>query len=39
VNENLWGFRVIDGTGEIYEVSRDDADPDLFYSMSPNFGL
>jgi len=39
VNDNLWGFRVIDGTGEIYEVSRDDADPDLFYSMAPNFGL
>jgi hypothetical protein len=39
VNDNLWGFRVIDGTGEIYEVSRDDEDPDLFYSMSPNLGL
>jgi D-arabinono-1,4-lactone oxidase len=39
VNKNLWGFRVIDGTGEIYEVSREDADPDLFYSMSPSLGL
>jgi hypothetical protein len=39
VNDNLWAFRVIDGTGEIYEVSRDDPDPDLFYSMSPNMGL
>ena len=39
VNDNLWGFRAIDGTGEVYEVSRDDADPDLFYSMSPNLGL
>lgn len=39
VNDNLWAFRVIDGTGEVYEVSRDDADPDLFYSMSPNLGL
>jgi len=39
VNNNLWGFRVIDGTGEVYEVSRDDPDPDLFFSMSPNFGL
>jgi hypothetical protein len=38
-NENLHGFRVIDGTGEIYEVSRDDDDPDLFYSMSPSLGL
>ena len=39
VNDNLWGFRAIDGTGQVYEVSRDDPDPDLFYSMSPNFGL
>jgi hypothetical protein len=39
VNDNLWGFRVIDGTGEVYEVSRDDEDQDLFYSMSPNLGL
>jgi hypothetical protein len=38
-NDNLWGFRAIDGTGEVYEVSRDDEDPDLFYSMSPNLGL
>jgi hypothetical protein len=39
VNQNLHAFRVIDGTGEVYEVSKDDADPDLFYSMSPNMGL
>ena len=39
VNDNIWGIRAIDGTGEVYEVSRDDPDPDLFYSMSPNFGL
>jgi D-arabinono-1,4-lactone oxidase len=39
VNDNLWGFRVIDGTGEIYEVSRDDEDLDVFSSMSPNLGL
>jgi hypothetical protein len=39
VNDNLWGFRAIDGRGQVYEVSRDDPDPDLFYSMSPNFGL
>jgi len=24
VDDKLWGFRVIDGTGEGYEVSRDD---------------
>ncbi len=39
VNDNLWGFRVIDATGNVHELSRDDADPDLFYSMSPNLGL
>jgi hypothetical protein len=39
VNDNLWGFRVIDGTGRIIELSRDDPDPDLFYAMSPNLGL
>ncbi|MDQ4126148.1 MAG: hypothetical protein M3134_11215 [Actinomycetota bacterium] len=38
-NDNLHAFRVIDGTGEVYEVSRDDDDPDLFFSMSPNMGL
>jgi FAD/FMN-containing dehydrogenase len=38
-NDNLHAFRVIDGTGEVYEVSRDDPDPDLFFSMSPNLGL
>jgi D-arabinono-1,4-lactone oxidase len=37
-NDNLYGFRVIDGTGEVYEVSRD-ADPDLFHAFSPNLGL
>lgn len=39
VNDNLWGFRVIDGRGDVHELSRDDADPDLFYAMSPNMGL
>ena len=39
VNDNLWGFRVIDGTGQILEFSRDDPDPDLFHAMSPNMGL
>lgn len=37
-NDNLYGFRVIDGTGQVYEVNRD-ADPDLFYAFSPNLGL
>jgi D-arabinono-1,4-lactone oxidase len=37
-NENLYGFRMIDGTGEVYEASRDN-DPDLFWAMSPNLGL
>jgi len=37
-NDNLYAFRVIDGTGEIFEVNRD-ADPDLFYAFAPNLGL
>jgi D-arabinono-1,4-lactone oxidase len=37
-NQNLYGFRIIDGTGQVYEASRD-ADPDLFWAMSPNLGL
>jgi len=37
-NDNLYGFRMIDGTGEVYEVNRD-ADPDLFHAFSPNMGL
>ncbi|HEX3174465.1 MAG TPA: D-arabinono-1,4-lactone oxidase [Solirubrobacterales bacterium] len=38
-NRNLWGFRLVDGRGEVHEVTRDDADPDLFYAMCPNLGL
>jgi hypothetical protein len=38
-NRNLWGFRLIDGRGEVHEVTLDDADPDLFYAMCPNMGL
>jgi len=38
-NQNLHGFRVIDGTGEVQSFSRDDADPDLFYAMAPAMGL
>lgn len=36
---NLWGFRVVDGRGQVHEVTRDDADPDLFHAMCPNLGL
>ena len=39
VNDNLWGFRVIDGDGEVRELTRDDPDPDLFAAMAPNMGL
>jgi D-arabinono-1,4-lactone oxidase len=38
-NRNLWGFRVIDGRGEVHELTREDEDPDLFYAMCPNVGL
>ncbi|HEX8246412.1 MAG TPA: hypothetical protein VF541_23105, partial [Longimicrobium sp.] len=37
-NQNLYGFRLIDGTGQLYEASRDH-DPELFWAMSPNLGL
>ncbi|MEA2297919.1 MAG: hypothetical protein QOF77_855 [Solirubrobacteraceae bacterium] len=38
-NENLFAFRVIDGTGEVREFSREDPDPDLFYAHAPSLGL
>jgi D-arabinono-1,4-lactone oxidase len=38
-NRNLWGFRIVDGRGEVHEVTREAADPDLFYAMCPNLGL
>jgi hypothetical protein len=38
-NRNLWGFRIVDGRGEVHELTRDDADPELFYAMCPNLGL
>jgi hypothetical protein len=38
-NRNLWGFRIVDGRGEVHEVTRDDPDPELFYAMCPNLGL
>ncbi|HEV3052692.1 MAG TPA: D-arabinono-1,4-lactone oxidase [Longimicrobium sp.] len=42
VNANLYGFRVIDGTGAVTEVTRDDTDPDkqaLFHSLAPSMGV
>jgi D-arabinono-1,4-lactone oxidase len=39
IHDNLWGFRVIDGAGEVHEFTRDDPDPSLFYAMAPNMGL
>jgi hypothetical protein len=38
-NDNLFGFRVIDGTGAVHVLTRDDPDPDPFFAMSPNLGL
>ncbi|HEX5617265.1 MAG TPA: D-arabinono-1,4-lactone oxidase [Solirubrobacteraceae bacterium] len=38
-NTNLYGVRIIDGEGNVHELTRDDADPDLFYSSLPSFGL
>jgi D-arabinono-1,4-lactone oxidase len=38
-DRNLWGFRIIDGRGEVHELTREDADADLFHSMVPNLGL
>jgi D-arabinono-1,4-lactone oxidase len=39
VNDNLWGVRVIDGAGEVHELTRDDPDPEPFYAMAPHLGL
>jgi hypothetical protein len=38
-NLNLHGFRVIDGQGEVHEVTRDDADRAGFDAMMPSLGL
>ena len=39
LNDNLWGFRIIDGRGDVHEITRDD-DPDApFWAMAPNLGL
>ena len=39
INDNLWGFRVIDGAGEVQRVHPRYPDPDMFYAMAPNMGL
>ena len=39
VKENVHALRIIDGTGEIYEVSKDDANPDLFHAALVSLGL
>lgn len=37
-NRNLYAFRVIDGRGDVHQITRDD-EPDLFNAMCPNLGL
>ena len=36
VNQNLWSMRIIDGTGEIHELSADDEE---FHAHAPHLGL
>ena len=38
-DRNLWGFRIIDGRGDVHELTHEDADPDMFWAMVPNLGL
>jgi hypothetical protein len=35
-NANLHGFRVIDGTGQVHDLTRDDPE---FFAMAPSLGL
>jgi D-arabinono-1,4-lactone oxidase len=35
-NANLHGFRLIDGTGEVHDLTRDDPE---FFAMAPSLGL
>ncbi len=35
-NNNLYGFRLIDGRGDVHELTREDPE---FFSMAPNLGL
>ncbi len=39
VNDDLWGFCVIDARGKAEWFTCEDPDPSLFYAMSPNLGL
>lgn len=39
VYDDVWGFRVIDGTGQVHEFTREDPDQDAFYAMAPSLGL
>jgi D-arabinono-1,4-lactone oxidase len=39
LNDDIFGFRVIDARGKIHELSRDDKDAEMFNAMSPNLGL
>jgi len=36
-NENLHGFRVIDGRGDVHDLRRDD--DEAFYALAPSVGL
>ncbi|MDW5596004.1 D-arabinono-1,4-lactone oxidase [Conexibacter stalactiti] len=38
-NRNLFGFRFVDGRGELHELTREDADPDRFHALCPHLGL
>jgi FAD binding domain/D-arabinono-1,4-lactone oxidase len=37
--DNLYGFRIVDGTGTVREYTREDADPSRFFALAPNLGL
>ena len=39
IDKNVYALRFIDGTGEVYEVSQDDEDKDLFHAAMVSMGL
>lgn len=39
INDNLYAFRMIDGQGNVYEVSREDTDPEEFNAVALSMGL
>lgn len=39
INDNLHAFRMIDGQGNVYTVSRDDTDHDQFNAVALSMGL